>query len=529
MRNRNIRSLHFISFMTFLTAFTVVSNISTNAQTIFNSYPDWVSSDHEVSTGAAFADLDLDGYLDLIVANGNDIYRQRVVVYYNKGDGTFPTTPDWQSSDQKYNGHLDIADVNGDGYPDVAVGHLVNENGPAAKVYLNNSGVLSTTPDWTSAENEPAFGVSFGDVNNDGRPDLAVATGWPYDTIHNAHNYIYLNIGGSLEISASWVSDDTFDYSAFLWVDSDNDGWLDLVGTGNNTDSWMYHNNNGNLETAASWRTTDNSAQFAIMATAGDVNGDGALDMFITDNTQLYGGNGRFRQYNGLPAGYFNQTPNWSYYDGYGSAIALADVNADGLLDLATGAWWDRTRLFYNNGSGFNANSSWDSGGTSVVEKIVFGDVNPACGNDMVYTHAFTPDGDRRLFYLPHQQIQRVISVKLDGMELMPSEYHVNREHGWISVIDAPQTMLTVQYGYSTSQDMAISNWDSSLGNYLYYNQKIRDCNNNSVADGCDIFNGTSKDDNGNGIPDECESGKIIKNGNSGTHKTPVSFQKYKP
>jgi len=31
------------------------------------------------------------------------------------------------------------------------------------------------------------------------------------------------------------------------------------------------------------------------------------------------------------------------------------------------------------------------------------------------------------------------------------------------------------------------------------------DCNNNGVSDACDILNGTSYDDNGNGIPDECE------------------------
>ena len=32
------------------------------------------------------------------------------------------------------------------------------------------------------------------------------------------------------------------------------------------------------------------------------------------------------------------------------------------------------------------------------------------------------------------------------------------------------------------------------------------DCNDNGVNDNCDIANGTSSDDNGNGIPDECEN-----------------------
>jgi len=479
------------------------------AQPVYHSTPDWISSDHQVSTGAALADLNRDGWLDLIIANGNDIYRQRVVVYYNQGNGTFPSSPDWQSSDTKYNGHLDVADVNGDGWPDVAVGHLLIEGGPAAKVYLNNSGILSSTPDWESDEEAPAFDAKFGDVNNDGRPDLVVVTGWPYDYVHNSPNYVYMNIDGQLETTASWVSDDSYDYSGGLWVDADNDGWLDLIMTGDNTDTWLYHNDNGTLDTTATWRTTDNSGQFAIMATAGDVDDDGHKDLFVTDNTQLFNGNGRFRRYDGT-TGYFETTPSWSYYDGYGSAIALADVDADGDLDLATGAWWDRTRLFFNDHGQYPSSPDWNSGVTSVVEKIVFGDINPDCGRAIVKRKIFAPDGNRRLFELPKPPIQNIVTVKLDGVELLPSEYTYNRELGWITVMAAPTEKLFVTYTTSLSLDMVVSNWDSSLGNYVYYNQIMTDCNSNGEPDGCDIENGVSQDRNHNGIPDECERFKVI-------------------
>ena len=76
---------------------------------------------HECSTGGAFADINKDGWLDFVVANGNDISIQKLVVYYNNGNGTFPTTPNWQSADSDYHGHLDVGDVNADGWPDVAV------------------------------------------------------------------------------------------------------------------------------------------------------------------------------------------------------------------------------------------------------------------------------------------------------------------------------------------------------------------------------------------------------------------------
>ncbi len=474
-------------------------------QQVYNMEPDWKSDNPHYSTGAALVDLNRDGWLDLVISDGNDMARGPLNVYYNDGAGTFPTIASWQSDDLAYNGHLDIADVNGDGWLDVAVVLLINE-GTVAKVYLNNTGTLSSLPDWTASEDVPAFGIAFGDINGDGRPDLAVATGFVYDTPHHQHhNYAYLNVGGELEPSASWHSDDTHDLQGVLFADADNDGRLDLVGIGARCQTRVYRNLGGSLETTASWETTDSADQDGIMVAVGDVNGDGYRELFATDNTQL-GGTGRFKQYTGLPAGFYETTYSWSYYDGYGSVVALADVNADDLLDLATGAWWDRTRMFFNNGAGFDATYSWVSRLASTVERIVFGDIDPACGVELVLTEVFPADGVRWLFHLPHQPIQGLVEVRRDGVLLDPGAYTWSREYAWISVGEAPVDSLHVTYTYSHSMDMIVSNWDLSQGNHLRYNLLIDDCNNNGVADGCDIAAGTSSDDNGNGIPDECES-----------------------
>jgi hypothetical protein len=474
-------------------------------QTVYPLLPDWESTNPHYSTGAALVDLDRDGWLDLVVADGNDIQIGRLNVYYNNGAGVLPVTASWQSSDLAYNGHLDVADVNGDGWPDVAVAILVNEGGPAAKLYLNSMGTLSSTPVWTSAEAAPAFGVAFGDVDNDGRPDLAVATGWAYGTPHLDHNYVYRNVGGMLESSASWQSDDTYDHQGALWTDADDDGWLDLVMIASRAETRIYRNLGGVLETTASWETSDSLNQDGIMVAVGDVTGDGRRDLFATDNTQL-GGSGRFKQYTGLAGGMYSTSYSWNYYEGYGSAVALADVNADGMLDLATGGWWEYTRIFYNTGLGLGPAPSWDSASSTVVEKIVFGDVDPACGVELAFTQTFVPDAGRRLFYLPHQPIQGVVAVRRDGVALDPHEYTSSRESGWISVNAAPATSLDVDYTYSHSLDMAISNWDGSIGNFLYYNFLFDDCNENHVPDGCDIAGGSADDVNGNGVPDSCES-----------------------
>jgi hypothetical protein len=441
----------------------------------YSSTPDWESDNPAYSTGAALADFNKDGWLDLVVADGNDMSPGYVNVYYNDKNGNLPTTASWKSDDIGYNGHLDVADVNGDGWPDVAVSYLGTSSsfGPIARVYLNNDGVLSSSPDWTSDITGNSFGVDFGDMNNDGRPDLAVATGWCYSPQHYYNNYVYLNIDGNLSSLPSWDSEDTNTYMGCHWVDADDDGWLDLAYIGSFAETAIYKNIGGTLERTASWNTQDSKDQDGIMLTTGDVDHDGIKDLFATDNIQL-GGDGMFKQYLGLFEGFFETTNSWNYYEGYGSAVALADVNYDNKLDLATGAWWDYTRIFLNDGSGLPSSPSWTSGGTSVGEKIVFGNVGPTF-DENTYEDTFPVSGNRKLFYLSHQNIQKINSVILDGDILDPSEYTYSREHCWITVDSAPAVSVEVSYNYSKSLDMVISNWDSDKGNYLYYNQIIED------------------------------------------------------
>lgn len=443
---------------------------------VYSTTPEWISAKPHYSTGAALADVNRDGWLDLVVSDGNDIQPGHLNVYYNEGNGAFPLTASWQSDDIAYNGHLDVGDVNGDGWLDVAVAHLgeFNTFEPIARVYLNNGGTLSSSPDWTADIEGNAFGIDFGDIDNDGRLDLAVATGWAYSPQHFYHNYVYLNTGGTLESSASWMSEDTSHYQGCLWVDADDDGWLDLACIGAGQETQIYRNFGGMLEKTASWQTSDSTHQDGIMLTAGDVSHDHILDLFATDNTQL-GGDGLFKQYSGTPDGLFETRHSWSFYGGYGSAVALADVNGDNMLDLATGAWWDHTNIFFNQGFGFIENPSWTSDATSVVEKIIFGDVGPTLSHEQTFIDHFHSDHNIRLCYLSHQPIQGIQKVIVDDVTLDPSKYTYSLEHGWLTIGISDAKSIEVVYKYSRSLDMLVSNWDSDIGNYLYYNHLFAD------------------------------------------------------
>jgi hypothetical protein len=65
------------------------------------------------------------------------------------------------------------ADVNRDGYQDLAVVHFGFRR---TEIFMNNNGVLETVPSWTYSPTSSSNAIAFGDVNGDGYPDLAIGT-----------------------------------------------------------------------------------------------------------------------------------------------------------------------------------------------------------------------------------------------------------------------------------------------------------------------------------------------------------------
>jgi len=122
-----------------------------------------------------------------------------------------------------------VADVNGDGYLDV---YFANQIGPNELWVNRGDGTFknSTTPS-LSLSDRVSSGVSFGDMNNDGAPDL-------YVTTIRGGNELFVNMGGELvrrtdEAGVGYTGHS----SASVFFDYNNDGYLDLfvVNVGNFT------------------------------------------------------------------------------------------------------------------------------------------------------------------------------------------------------------------------------------------------------------------------------------------------------
>lgn len=446
----------------------------------FNALPDWESDDRTSrSTGLGVADINGDGLTDIVVANGNDMQKQALVVYYNQGGGVFNPVPDWQSDDTDYHGHLSIADVNHDGRDDVAVSVYLGQQGFSSpghvKVYLNRDGELEPLPSWRSANDFFTFSCRFGDLDGDGYPDLAVATGESY-TQKASKNKVYLNRSGTLDTTPVWESGEyDFAYDV-VWGDIDGDGDLDLLFVRSMAPAILFTNRNGILDDYPSWQALDESIDTNSLV-LGDVNRDGWLDLAVSDNYQL-GGEGKFKLYMNI-GGELDDQPIWTSIDsGFGSGIYFQDIDRDGYPELITGSWGEnnnigsgRVRLYDNQQGIFSAASSWVSESRSVVEAITTADLaGDALRTD---TETFSALWGQSTFQVQRAPFEKVDKVTVNDQILDARQWCFDRETGWISInrSDVKQgdtVMITIS---STKRpDLIVSNWDRTRGNYIFFN-----------------------------------------------------------
>lgn len=456
-------------------------NLPAPGQTIFNGFPEWISSAQgQYATGLGIADVTGDGWDDIIVANGNDILRQRVMVYYNNGDGTFPTTPSWNSGDVDYHGHLAVGDINGDNLPDAAVSIFLGPAGftqpGGVKVYFNTGGQLESLPSYRSADSMFTFSCALGDADGDGDLDLAVAGGQPYNIgigPYQTYGRIYYNENGALQPLPGWQSQELMGAMDVDFADMDGNGFLDVIFASHLTPNYIYlADDQGQISTSHSWNSQD-ADYHANSLTIAELDGNGFLDLIISDNDQL-GGQGKYKAYlfGAPPAG--QSAPGWfSATGGYGSAVLAEDLTLDGKPDLLTGRWWGRVELYQGAGNSFTTNPAWFSSTTSVIEAFELRDLDQ--DGRMVRRDTVNVAVDSiQVMYLRNSGVEQINSVSRNGQPLFAgTDYCSVPGRQWLSLKSPLLSgdQLIVVYEISVDRDLAITNWDSDIGNYLFYNQ----------------------------------------------------------
>jgi hypothetical protein len=260
--------------------------------------------------GCAFLDYDNDGWMDIYLVNSGkaDFYAPprplRNALYRNNRDGTFTDV-------------TEKAGVGGGGY---------------------------------------GMGVAVGDYNGDGLPDLYVTQFGRNILYRNNGDGTFTDVTQKAGVGAAGWS------SSAVWFDYDNDGKLDLfvcqfaefdaaLGCGTDKDgvhhyciprifkprpSWLFHNNGDGTFTDVSRESgiADHLGK-AWGVVAADLNGDGLMDLFVSNDTVanflfMNRGGGKFEE-TGFAA-------NVAYSDDgrarSGMGVDAADFNQDGWTDL---------------------------------------------------------------------------------------------------------------------------------------------------------------------------------------------------
>jgi hypothetical protein len=293
----------------------------------------------------AAADLDGDGKPDLAVANSEDA---SVSVLLNLGDGTFAPPAYYAVGSNPYS--VAAADFNGDGNPELAVANW-NSNGTVS--LLVNQGDGTFAPPVYYAAGSGSRSVAAADLNGDGKPDLVVAN-WNSVIVS-----VLLNLGnGTFAAKVDYaVGDGPVSISA---ADVNGDGTLDLaVAETGDCEEGCFGGKVSvllNLGDGSFSPPVDHDAgRVPSSVTAADLNGDGKLDLVVSDKEECfdYGcSGGGINVLLNLGDGTFAAKVNYTVGADPDSVVAM-DLNGDGKPDLAATSYYsDSISVLLNHGDG---------------------------------------------------------------------------------------------------------------------------------------------------------------------------------
>ena len=229
-------------------------------------------------TSVAIGDFNHDGKLDLAVASatGNPTGYGMVTVLLGNGDGTFQAGVNYSAGHAPW--YVVTADFNLDGKLDLAVANPGAGGKGYVAVLLGNGDGSFQKPMKYNAGGEPT-GLAVGDFNGDGNLDLAAA-----DNCSCQRGAVSVLLGkgnGTFQPAVSYALSSR---SGFLASgDLNGDGKLDLVAVQSTSDavSVLLGNGDGTFQPAKYYSVDRGPSAVAIS----DLNGDGILDLATANET----------------------------------------------------------------------------------------------------------------------------------------------------------------------------------------------------------------------------------------------------
>lgn len=311
------------------------------------------------------ADYNNDGNTDILIVRGGWMMQagqQPLTLLKNNGDGTFSDVTVHAGLLGFHPSHTACwADVNNDGWLDLFVGNErwdSSSTQQASQLFINQKDGTFKEQALQAGIDLDAYvkGAVFGDINNDGLPDL-------YVSVYGSGNLLYLNEGvngnGQVHFAEmgqkAGVQQPAFSFPCAMF-DINNDGWEDILVMGYSIDpdgvdlpaeymgkstaknpSKVYINNHNNTFTDASEAYGLNKRSvYAMAMNYGDLDNDGFLDFYAaTGNADLRSvwPNVMFKNIEGKRfADVTTETGTGHLQKGH--AVAFGDVDNNGTQDV---------------------------------------------------------------------------------------------------------------------------------------------------------------------------------------------------
>lgn len=322
--------------------------------------------------GAAWLDFDNDGCLDLFIVNGSTLEKQAKGehgpgnrLYHNNCDGTFRDVTTGSGLEGGYWGSgVAAGDYDNDGLVDLYVTTILEGN----HLYHNNGNGTFTdvTPKaGVSGGGHVSVSAAFFDYDRDGHLDLFVTNYVKFDRTYldsvspyclwkglrvfcgpngvaGDSNVLYHNNGDGTftdVTKAAGLENPELKSLGVVAADLDDDGWPDIYVASDSTINALYRNlGNGTFEDASlqsgAGYSQDGRAQSGMGTDAGDFDGDGRLDLFVTnfqdDYNALYHNMGKLTFIDVTYPAKIAQTG----FNHLGWGAGFQDFDNDGNLDI---------------------------------------------------------------------------------------------------------------------------------------------------------------------------------------------------
>lgn len=269
--------------------------------------------DAEARTASiSVGDIDGDGHLDLVVANGRHWPGQNLV-FRNDGKGRFPAGKEL-SSKLSTSYTTALGDMDGDGDLDVVVG---NDRHPSYVVWNDGKGNFKMGPQVGKISNTRS--VTLADLDGVNGLDVIL-------TNRREANLICFNDGKGGFARRQTFGAQTDSTINVATGDFDGDGDVDIAvaNRGEQQNHVYFNDGKGNFTVKRPYGTGSDRTRGIKLA---DVDSDGNLDILnanIGEPNAVYFGDGK---------GGFARTAKFGA-DAMSYAVAAADVNGDGRLDV---------------------------------------------------------------------------------------------------------------------------------------------------------------------------------------------------